>query len=66
MNDHFRYDPAKYHERVSNIAEHVVASHDAIPTIAPRCDFDENSYHQAATQKAEQDQLSKRYPRLYR
>lgn len=37
MADSFHFDPAAYRKRVARIAEHVVGSSDAIPTIAPRC-----------------------------
>ncbi len=36
MADEFRYDPTKYRERVSLIAQHVVPSDGAIATIAPQ------------------------------
>ena len=65
MSNHFNYDPAEYSEKVSRIAEHVVANDCALPTIAPRIDFESNSYHGAAIKKDDRDRLSKAYPRLH-
>ena len=66
MDSTFRYDPAAYRERVVQIARHVVSNDDALPTVAPRIDAETNSYHAAAISKAEQERLSRLYPRLHR
>ena len=66
MSDPFHYDPAGYHEQVEKIAEHVISNGNALPTIAPRANFESNSYHGAAIRKADQDRLNKPYPRLHR
>ena len=66
MDNPFHYDPAEYHEQVVHIAEHVVADHHALPTVAPRIDVESNSYHAPAITAAERERLSKLYPRLHR
>lgn len=66
MADHFHYDQTEYQGHVSKIAEHVVSNDDALLTIVPRIDFESNSYHGAAIKRADQDRLSKAYPRLHR
>ena len=48
MTDDFRYDPAKYRERVSLIAQHVVPIEGAIPTIAPQADDAATDHRHAA------------------
>lgn len=66
MDNPFHYDPADYHEQVSHIAEQVVSNDDALPTVAPRIAVESNSYHASAIAQAEQDRLSRIYPRLHR
>ena len=66
MDNPFRYDPAEYREQVAHIAEHVVSDGHALRTVAPRITVESNSYHGPAIVKAEQDRLSRLYPRLHR
>ena len=66
MADHFQFDQTDYQKRVSKTSEHIVSNDDALLTIVPRIDFESNSYHGAAIKRADQDRLSKAYPRLHR
>ncbi len=66
MNDRFHYDPNAYREQVIRIAEHVIPDGSAVRAPAAPVLYDTNSYHGAAIQGAEQDRLSRLYPRLYR
>ncbi|RYC28912.1 hypothetical protein D3273_26760 [Lichenibacterium minor] len=66
MSDQFRYDQSEYREQVAQIAKQVVQTDNAVATMAPRLDFELNSYHGKAIRQAEQEQQSKQYPRLHR
>ena len=66
MNDRFHYDPTAYREQVIRIAEHATAKGNPVPAPAAAAVCDINSYHGAAIEDAEQDRLSKLYPRLHR